>query len=335
MRIGIILSSAAAVSSTLSTVHIAQAALEAGHALRLFEPWDFEVDERGRVRGRAHVFDDPPTCPGEPGRAQLVAALVGRTGVRRNVEVDRLDVLLLRMNPVDVAVLTFAQLAASAGVRVLNAPDTILRTSHKSWLATLGGVPVPRTIVTRSRAAIECFAANCEAGVVMKPARSCGGRGVSVARGRRRAQLDAAMDAATRHGDGYVVVQEYLPEALHGEKRLLWLDGKLLGGYLRQRAPGEFRHNLKAGGLPHPTTMTDTDHALAAALRPHLVRSGVWFAGIDVIGGRVVEVNTLNPGGIHYTELFSGQPIARTLVESLEARVGLPFPTLLSTAQPS
>lgn len=323
MRLGIVLSSAAAAAVTHTTIHIAQVALERGHSLRVFEPWDLEVDPRGRLRGRAHVFDMPCT------REALVAALVGRTAVRRNVEVDRLDVLLLRVNPIDLAVIGFAQLAAAAGVRVWNDPDALVRTSHKAWLSTLTDVPRPRTIVTRSRATIECFASECDQGVVVKPARSCGGKGVTVLRGRRRHGLEEAIVSATRAGDGYAVVQEYLPAAVFGEKRLLWLDGALVGGYLRQRAPGELRHNLKNGATPVPSPLTEADHALAARLTPHLTRDGVWLAGIDVIGGLVIEVNTLNPGGIYWSEQFSRPDIAERVVASLEPRT---LQSLLPTA---
>lgn len=323
MRIGIVLSNAAVAAVTHTTIHIAAAASARGHAVRIFEPWDLEVDPRGRLRGRAHLFDAPTS------REDMVAALHGRTALRRAVEVDRLDVLLLRGNPLDLAVLGFAQLAAAAGVRVLNDPHGLVRTSHKAWLATLDGVPRPRTLVTRSRSTIEAFASDCTTGIVVKPARSCGGRGVAVLRGRRRTGLDAAVDEAVRAGDGYVVVQEYLPAAVFGEKRLLWLDGQLVGGYLRQRAPGELRHNLKVGGTPMPSPLTDTDHALAAALTPHLVRDGVWFAGIDVIGGLVIEVNTLNPGGIYWSEQFSAPDIADRLVATLEPAAS-PLPTRAS-----
>ena len=324
MRIGIVLSNAASVTPTHTTVHLAVAALARGHAVRILEPWDLEVDARGRVRGRAHLFDAPCT------REELVAALHARSAVRRHVEVDRFDVLLLRCNPLDLAVIGFAQLAAAAGVRVWNDPSALLRTSHKAWVATLDGVPRPRTIVTRSRATIEAFASNCAEGIVIKPARSCGGKGVTVLRGRRRPKLDAALVDAERYGDGYVVVQEYLPAAVFGEKRLLWLDGALLGGYLRQRAPGELRHNLKNGATPMPSPLTAADHALAAALTPHLVRDGVWFAGVDVIGDLVIEVNTLNPGGVYWSEHFSQPDIALRLVASLE-RAATP-PSLLPTA---
>lgn len=312
MRIGIVLSSAASAALTHTTIQFAHAALDRGHAVRFLEPWDLEVDPRGRLRGRAHLFDAPASPE------QIVAGLHGRTAVRRNVEVDRFDVLLLRTNPLDLAVIGFAQLAQQAGVRVCNDPGSLLRTSHKAWVATLDGVPRPRTIVTRSRTTIDCFASDCGAGIVLKPARSCGGKGVTVLRGRRRPRLDAAIDAAARAGDGYVVVQEYVPAAIFGEKRLLWLDGAFVGGYLRQRAPGELRHNLKAGAVPMPSPLTDADHALAAALTPHLLRDGVWFAGVDVIGGLVIEVNTLNPGGVYWSEQLGTSGIAARLVASLE-----------------
>jgi glutathione synthase len=67
-----------------------------------------------------------------------------------------------------------------------------------------------------------------------------------------------------------------------------------------------------------PSPLTDADHALAAALTPHLLRDGVWFAGVDVIGGLVIEVNTLNPGGVYWSEQLGTSGIAAHLVASLE-----------------
>lgn len=314
MRLGIVLTNAAVAAPTHTTVHLARAALERGHAVRVFEPWDFEIGEDGRLRGRAHVLDGIAAT-----LEAVAAALSQRTAARRSVEVDRLDVMLLRANPLQDSIITFAQMAAAAGVRVLNDPEGMVRTSHKGYLATLADVPRPRTLVSRSRASMERFVSECEAGAVVKPARASGGKGVVLVRSRRREELDAAIDVATRAGDGYLVVQEYLPAAAEGEKRLLWLEGALIGGYLRQRAPDDFRHNLKVGGVPVPCALTPADHALLAALTPHLRRDGIWLAGIDVIGDRVVEVNALNPGGVHYASMFSGEPLAARIVASLES----------------
>ena len=319
MRIGIVVSNAAVAAPTHTTVHLAAAALARGHVVRVFEPWDFEVDPAGRVRGRAHCLDAPM------GREALVEALQTRDH-RRSVEADRLDLLLLRANPFQDTIVTFAQMLQGAGVRVLNDPSGMILTSHKGYLATLAGVPRPRTLVTRSRSAVERFVSDCEGGVVIKPTRACGGRGVGLLKGRSRDRLDTVLDTAMRAGDGYVVVQEYLAAARDGEKRLLWMEGTLVGGYLRTRAPGDFRHNLQLGGQPSGCDITDADRALVATVTPHLRRAGIWFAGLDVIGAHLVEVNALNPGGVHYSEQFTGLSIADLLITSLERPVtrGLP-----------
>jgi glutathione synthase len=216
-------------------------------------------------------------------------------------------------------VLSFAQLARLSGVTVHNDPSTLMLTGHKGYLATLRDVPKPSTLVTRSRATARLFAEGQPHGVVIKPARSSGGRGVSLVRQlRQHRAFDGAFDAARRQGDGYVVVQEYLPGAADGEKRLVWLDGEVIGGYTRGRAPGDFRHNLARGGTPRACAITQSDHELAAFLSPYLIRDGVWLAGLDVIDQRIVEVNTLNPGGVHYGDVLNGTRMGARIVQHLE-----------------
>ena len=287
--------------------------------MRFVEPWDHEVDPAGRIVARAHAFDLEQD--GAVDRARLCEMLQNREARRRFVELARLDALLIRINPLDTAVLSFALAAEQAGVVVLNSPSTVGWTSHKAWLASLSDVPRPRTLVTRSRATIHAFAAELPGDVVVKPARASGGRGIACVPRGRTGELDLALDHARSIGDGYLVVQECLPEAALGETRLVWLDGVILGSYVRQRAPGEFRHNLKRGGVPEAHEPGPEDLGLIETLTPHLRRAGVWFAGIDVIGGRVLEINTLNPGGLHLVQEFSGRDLSGPLVEALEARV--------------
>lgn len=319
MRLGIAITRARNVEPTWTTAHIAVKALELGHAVRFIEPWDFEVDPEGRVVARAHAFEESEDGPVD--RDRLCQMLADRTARRRFVELAGLDALLVRINPLDTAVLTFAAAAKAAGVIVLNDPTWLTWTSHKEFLAGLADVRRPATLVTRSRATIHAFYEGQPSGVVVKPARSSGGKGIArIQRGRPDA-LDRALDAARGIGDGYLVVQEYLAEAEAGETRLVWLDGEILGSYVRQRAPGEFRHNLKRGGLPEPHEPGPEDHRLIETLTPHLRRCGVWLAGIDVIGGRVLEINTLNPGGLHLIQEFSGRDLSRPIVDALQARV--------------
>ena len=314
MRLVIAISRTTTLEAYYTTVHIAFAALERGHSVRIVEPWDFEIDDAGRLVTRAHALDRAPAD-----REALVELLASRKAQRRYVELTTADILLLRVNPLDPAVLAFAQLAKLAGVCVHNDPTTLMLTGHKGYLATLQDVPSPATMLTRSRATAKLFAEGQRHGVVVKPARASGGRGVSlVPRPRQRRTFEQAFDAARRLGDGYVVVQEYLPGASEGEKRLVWLDGEVIGGYLRGRAPGDFRHNLARGGSPQTCSIDPSDHDLAASLSPYLLRDGVWLAGLDVIDRRIVEVNTLNPGGVHYGDVLNGTHMARRIIERLE-----------------
>ena len=311
MQIGMLISSAAAIRPTWTTAHLAQAALLAGHTVRFLEPGSMEVTAQGRVVARAHVIDAPETD-----QVSLANRLSQRRLTRRYIDVGSLDTLLMRANPLTPTVLNLALMAQERGVRVINDPAGIALTRTKTWLASLADVPRPKTLVTTDRNAARSFAEGQGQGVVLKPAHGSGGRGVQLV--RDPAKVPRAMADVIRAQPGPVVVQGYLPEADEGEKRLFWVDGHIVGGYLRQRAPGAFLHNLQRGGQPQPTEVADADRAIVNAITPHLRNSGIVLAGLDIIGSALVECNTLNPGGIHYAESFrtsDGPTIAEETIQ--------------------
>ena len=322
MRIVFAITRAASVDETWTTVHLARLALQRGHAVRFVEPWDFEIDTAGRIVARAHAFDAPASAD------DIATALMLRRADRRYVDIERTDLLLLRAAPLDVDVLTFAQLAKDRGVEVVNDPGGLVRVAHKGWLASLPDVPTPPTVVTRSRSSAQLFYANQPYGVIVKPARGSGGRQVSRVPPFAGALLDEAFDLARLATDGYVVVQSYVEDADLGEKRLVWLDGVIVGGYLRRRAPGEFRHNLKRGGHAEPTEITGTDRQIGRSLSPHLLAAGVRLAGLDVIGSTVIEVNALNPGGAYHADRLCGASVGEQILDRLTSRVEAVVPHL-------
>ena len=158
---------------------------------------------------------------------------------------------------------------------------------------------------------------------MVKPAIGSGGRGVFLA--RSIGALGGILDRMLASTFSPVVVQQYVPEASHGEKRLFLVDSMIVGAYRRLRHAGEFRHNLRQGGQPEPCEIDESDRRIAALLGPHLARNGIRIAGLDVIGEKLVEVNTLNPGGLHFAELFGGGDLSgRVLRQLLEAATQSP-----------
>ena len=300
MQIGMLISSATVIRPTWTTAHLAQAALAAGHSIRFIEPGSMEVTVQGRVVTQAYVLDAPEASPGV-----LANKLSSRQLTRRYVDVGSLDLLIMRANPLTSTVQNLALMAQERGVRVVNDPTGIARTRSKTWIASLREVPRPPTLVTSDPDSARLFAEGQPEGVVLKPALGSGGRGVQ--RLRDPSRIAGAMRDLTRAQPGPVVVQGYLPAADEGEKRIFWVNGKIVGGYLRKRAPGAFHHNLQRGGMPEPVDVTEVDQAICHALAPHLVRNGIVLAGLDIIGGALIECNTLNPGGIHYAESFCAE----------------------------
>ncbi len=318
MRVAIALNNVQQVERTWTTLHLAHRALEQGHAVRFIEPRDYEITSRGQLVARAYVADPP-----SPGHDALGQALSERALPRRYTTLESCDILLLRVNPLTEAMLNLALVAQELGVMVVNDPTGIARTRSKLWLAGLSEVPRPLTLVTQSRGSASLFARNLDVPVVVKPSTSSGGRAVSLVPPERLDLLEAAMDQAQSADSGPVVVQAYIGAASEGEKRLVWMDGDILGGYLRRRSEGEFRHNLRCGSTPLPCEITAADRALGEALTPHLRRNGIRIAGLDVIGDLLVEVNTLNPGGVHYAELLSGSPATAGVGHEIIRRLGM------------
>ncbi len=311
MLIGISITRATSVEATWTTLSLARAALARGHRVRFVEPWDFEVDDRGSLVARMHAFDSPKTTPEEMARD-----LNEREAERRYVRLDTLDVFLIRASPFDANVLAFASMVKDQGVPVVNDPAGLLVVTHKGWLASLRDVSTPPTLVTRSMTAAKLFQEKHRRPLVLKPARGSGGRDVHLVKRRDVEELEVAFAAVRATGD-HVVVQTYVEEAEEGEKRLVWMDGEVLGGYLRRRAPGEFRHNLAQGGIAETTKISGVDQSVLALLTPHLLRAGVRIAGIDMIGPFVIEVNALNPGGAYHADRLHGTDISGTIVEKL------------------
>lgn len=191
--------------------------------------------------------------------------------------------------------------------RVINRPSGI-----RNWNEKLAALHYPQfsppTLVTVEPARIDAFAEQ-HGRIVIKPVDGFGGKGIAFYGGD---DDDDSVDTAGR----WVVAQAYLPAAQDGDKRVLLLDGEPLGAILRVHAAGEELNNLDAGGSANPAELDACDIEICAALKPGLNEQGIRFAGIDIIGGKLIEVNVTSPTGLQELCRFSGEDFHHRIIDA-------------------
>ena len=239
-------------------------------------------------------------------------------GERERLPLATFQVIWMRKDPpVDEAYLYATHLldvAERAGVRVLNRPDSL-----RSWNEKLGALRFSRwmapTLVSGRVQELSVFAETHNE-IVLKP---LGGRaGLGVIRVSAQAPgLKALLELVTEQERLPVMAQCFLPSVSEGDKRILLVDGEPLGAINRRPAAGEFRSNLAVGGQAEATELTAREHQICAALAPALRAEGLFFVGIDVIGGMLSEINVTSPTGIREVERLMDQPLADQVLERL------------------
>ncbi len=194
--------------------------------------------------------------------------------------------------------------------QVVNHPTGVRGANEKLYaqrFAALG----PPTLVTSNRKRLREFVRQYQA-VVLKPIDGRGGEGILFAEEGMRG-LTAVIETATSGGHR-TVAQAYLPAATEGDKRILLLEGSFLGAVLRVHGEGEERNNLHLGGSARKTVLTEEDEKIIAALGPSLREDGLVFVGIDVIGGKLTEVNVTSPTGIQEIEQLEGRDLSGEVI---------------------
>ena len=241
-------------------------------------------------------------------------------GVAERQALAGFDVIWMRKDPpVDEAYLYATHLlevAERAGALVLNRPSSL-----RSWNEKLGALRFSRwmapTLVAGRISELETFAKD-QGEVVLKP---LGGRaGLGVVRVSAEAPgLGALLELVTEQGRLPVMAQRFLPSVTEGDKRILLVDGEPLGAVNRKPKQGEFRSNLAVGSHPEATELSDRERQICAALAPALRAEGLFFVGIDVIGGMLSEINVTSPTGILDVERLMHVPLADMVIARLAA----------------
>lgn len=241
-------------------------------------------------------------------------------GEARAIGLHECDAVFLREDPpFDPDYLLATLLCEAARGRTFVNDPRGLREANEKLFALRFPEMTPPTIVTADMARIRAFVAEQGGAVVVKPLEGKGGEGVFVLR-EGDLNANAIVEAATAFGRRHALAQRYLPEARAGDKRILLLDGEPIGAVLRVPRPDDLRANLHVGGRPERTSLTARDRAICARLAPALVEWGLTFAGIDVIGEWLIEINVTSPTGLRQIDALEGGRLAARVIDRIEAR---------------
>ena len=235
-------------------------------------------------------------------------------------ELAVLDILLMRKDPpfnMDYVYTTYIlDLAVIAGVSVVNRPQALRDANEKCFITQFPQCCVP-SLISRSCAQIKGFVGEHGLSVV-KPLDGMGGESIFQVR-PDDPNLNVILETITNKERELVMVQRYIPEITQGDKRILVVNGEAVP-YALARIPGEgdFRGNLAKGGTGKGIALTDRDYWIVSQVAPELKRRGIVFAGLDVIGDWLTEINVTSPTCIRELDDEFGLNIAADLFDALE-----------------
>ncbi|MBT8087222.1 MAG: glutathione synthase [Gammaproteobacteria bacterium] len=244
-------------------------------------------------------------------------------GEQQDVALGDLDAILMRKDPpfdMEYVYTTYIlERARLAGALIVNDPAALRDMNEKVYTAWFSDC-TPQTLVTRSMSSIRDFVAEHER-VVVKPLEGMGGRSVFVVqKGDKNANV--IIETLTDFGRRFAMAQVFIPEIKQGDKRILLIDGEAVPHALaRVPSADDYRGNIVAGATTTGQALSDADRRICARVGPKLKEAGVMFAGIDVIGDYLTEINVTSPTGIRELDRAFDLNIAGLMFDAMERQL--------------
>jgi glutathione synthase len=241
-------------------------------------------------------------------------------GERKHVELTSFDVVLMRQDPpFDLAYITATHLLEGVQPKtlVVNDPAGVRNAPEKIFVNEFADL-MPPTLITRDLAEIKAFRAE-HGDVVMKPLYGNGGEAVFRVT-REDINFGSLYDLFAKTYREPWVTQKYLAAVKEGDKRIILVDGEFAGAVNRIPAVDDLRSNMVRGGVAKATELTAREREICARLAPELKKRKLLFAGIDVIGGLLTEINVTSPTGIRAVKKLGGPDIAALIWDAIERK---------------
>jgi glutathione synthase len=245
-------------------------------------------------------------------------------GATQEVALADVDAVFIRKDPPFDTPYLYATLMlerARGRTVILNDPRG-LRDANEKLYALHFAKHMPRTMVTANEDQVFAFVKEVGGRGVIKPLDGAGGSGVMMLLpGDKNAR--AIVQTVTKEGTGLAMVQEFLPAVEKGDKRVLLLDGVVLGAINRIPRGDDFRSNIHVGGSVEAYQLTKEEHAMVEDITPRLRADGLVFVGLDVIGGKLTEVNVTSPTGIQQLSQHENRDVAVDVIAWVEGQANV------------
>jgi len=291
-----------------STFAMLLEAQKRGHSLSYYTP-----DRLAMLQGEVFTTAQALTVRDEAGNHFTL-------GEPKRRPLAEFDVVLLRQDPpFDLSYITTTHLLERVHPKtlVVNDPAHVRNAPEKIFVTEFPDL-MPPTLVTRDLAEIKAFR-KVHGDIVMKPLYGKGGEGVF-----RLAPEDLNFGSlydlfAVTFREAWMV-QKFLPNIKHGDKRIILVDGEYAGAVNRVPAADDLRSNMVRGGTPKDTQLSAREKEICDRIGPALRERGLLFVGIDVIDGWLTEINVTSPTGIRAIKNFGGPNIAALIWDKIEAK---------------
>ncbi|MBD2579511.1 glutathione synthase [Oscillatoria sp. FACHB-1406] len=302
-----------------STVAMMEAAQILGHEIYAVYAHQLSI-----VKGKAQAFLQPvQLTPVELVEGRWIAADPWyRVSPGNWQSLEAMDAILMRLDPpVTIPYLYITQtldLIDPKKTLVLNSPRGLQAANEKLYALNFPTV-IPETIVSSEKVIIQQFLEE-KGAAVLKPLGGKAGEGILFLQEGDR-NFNSLIEISTKWGREPVMVQQYLPAAADGDKRIIVVEGEPIGAVNRIPTGKEFRGNMAVGGRVAKTEISDREREICAAVAPKLKEDGLYFVGLDVIGGYLTEVNVTSPTGIREIDRLDDTRLGKQVIQWIEKQL--------------
>ena len=306
-----------------TTSHLMYECNQRGHTVYFLEPHDVYI-RKNEVVARMRKMSVPLNLSMRKYWRGLIKCLKEDDLIFETV--TDLDALFLRKNPPLIYQTMEFLGSVNDQVFMINSTSGQILANSKLYILNFPEI-IPETHVSRDPARLKKIIDDFGGAMVLKPLQRYGGEGVIKVSVKDRENLISLINYYVRAYQSYpdreaIMVQEYLDQVQReGDVRILLLNGEILGAMRRKPGKGDFRTNIHAGARAYRHQLTENEKKICAVIKDRLVRDGLFFVGIDVIGDKLVEVNCVSPGGIPRINRLDKVKLESKVIDFIEDKV--------------